>query len=56
MGGVSPADVRLMVAKAGRLTQDWIAAQATLPLEWRLIGVVRGPREVAPAIRGDSGS
>ncbi len=43
-----------MPPKAGRLTQDWTAAEATLPPEWRLMGVVRGPREVDPQIRGDS--
>jgi hypothetical protein len=36
------------------LTQSWIAAQATLPPEWRLMGVVRGPREVDPQIHSDS--
>ena len=36
------------------LTQSWIAAMATLPPEWRLMGVVRGPREVDPQIHSDS--
>jgi hypothetical protein len=36
------------------LTQSWIAAQATLPPEWRLMGVVCGPREVDPQIHSDS--
>ncbi len=36
------------------LTGSWIAAQATLPPEWRLMGVVRGPREVDPKISSDS--
>lgn len=36
------------------LTGDWIAAMATLPPEWRLMGVVRGPREVDPVIHSDS--
>jgi hypothetical protein len=36
------------------LTQSWIAAEATLPPEWRLMGVARGPREVDPQIRSES--
>jgi hypothetical protein len=36
------------------LTQSWIAAAATLPPEWQLMGVVRGPREVDPKIQSDS--
>ena len=36
------------------MTQSWIAAQATLPPEWRLMGVVCGPREVDPQIHSDS--
>jgi hypothetical protein len=32
------------------MTQSWIAAMATLPPEWHLMGVVRGPREVDPKI------
>ena len=36
------------------MTQSWIAAEATLPPEWRLMGVVRGPREVDPQIRSES--
>jgi hypothetical protein len=39
--------------KAG-LTQSWIAAEATLPPEWGLMGVARGPREVDPQIRSES--
>jgi hypothetical protein len=39
--------------KAG-LTHSWIAAEATLPPEWRLLGVVCGPREVDPEIHSDS--
>jgi hypothetical protein len=39
--------------KAG-LTGSWNAAMATLPPEWRLMGVVRGPREVDPKISSDS--
>jgi hypothetical protein len=35
--------------KAG-LTYSWTAAMATLPPEWRLMGAVRGPREVDPKI------
>jgi hypothetical protein len=35
------------------MTQSWIAAMATLPPEWRLMGVVRGPREVDPQIHSD---
>jgi len=41
------------VPKAG-LTQSWIAAEAILPPEWHLMGVVRGPREVDPQIRSES--
>jgi hypothetical protein len=36
------------------MTQSWIAAMATLRPEWRLMGVVRGPREVDPQIHSDS--
>jgi hypothetical protein len=36
------------------MTQSWTAAMATLPPEWRLMGVVRGPREVDPQIHSDS--
>ena len=36
------------------LTQAWTAASAALPLEWRLKGVVEGPREAAPVIRSGS--
>jgi hypothetical protein len=36
------------------LTGSWIAGEATLPPEWRLMGVVRGPREVDPKISSDS--
>jgi hypothetical protein len=36
------------------LTQSWIAAMTTLPPEWRLMGVIRGPREVDPKIGSDS--
>jgi hypothetical protein len=36
------------------LTQSWIAAMATLPPEWQMMGVVRGPREVDPKIQSDS--
>jgi hypothetical protein len=36
------------------LTQSWIAAEATLPPQWRLMGVARGPREVDPQIRSES--
>ncbi len=39
-----------MAAKAGRLTQDSTAAEATLPRDWRLMGVVRGPREVRSSV------
>jgi hypothetical protein len=39
--------------KAG-LTGSWIAAMATLPPEWHVMGVVRGPREVDPKISSDS--
>jgi hypothetical protein len=37
-----------------RLTYSWIAAMATLPPEWQLMGVVRGPREVDPKIQSAS--
>jgi hypothetical protein len=36
------------------LTQSWNAAMATLPPEWQMMGVVRGPREVDPRISSDS--
>jgi hypothetical protein len=36
------------------LTWSWIAAMATLPPEWQLMGVVRGPREVDPKISSDA--
>ena len=36
------------------MTQSWIAAMATLPPEWRLMGVALGPREVDPQIRSES--
>jgi hypothetical protein len=36
------------------MTQSWIAAQATLPPEWHLMGVALGPREVDPQIRSES--
>ncbi len=39
--------------KAG-LTWSWIAAAATLPPEWRLMGVVLGPRELDPKIQSAS--
>jgi hypothetical protein len=32
------------------LTQAWTRAEASLPLEWSIRGVVLGPREVAPLI------
>jgi hypothetical protein len=32
----------------------WVAAEAACPLGWTLRGVVRGPREVDPAIHGKS--
>ena len=32
------------------LTQSWNAAMATLPPEWQMMGVVRGPREADPKI------
>ncbi len=43
-----------MPPKADRLTQDWTGAEATLPRDRRLMGVVRAPREVDPAIHSDS--
>jgi hypothetical protein len=33
------------------LTQAWTRAEASLPLEWSIRGLVLGPREVAPIIR-----
>jgi hypothetical protein len=36
------------------LTGSWNPAMATLPPEWRLMGVARGPREVDPHIRSES--
>jgi hypothetical protein len=36
------------------LTQSWIAAAATLPPAWHLMGVMRGPREVDPKIQSAS--
>ena len=47
----TPDDLRAMPKG---LTQSWIAAQATLPPEWRLMGVVCGPREVDPKISSES--
>ena len=38
----------------GKLTQAWTKAEAALPLEWSLMGVVRGPREVDPQIRSEN--
>ena len=29
----------------GKLTHAWVQAEAALPLEWILMGVVRGPRD-----------
>jgi hypothetical protein len=37
------------VPKRG-LTESWIAAAASLPTDWRLMGVALGPREVDPRI------
>jgi hypothetical protein len=36
------------------LTGAWNEVMATLRPEWRLMGVVRGPREVDPQIHSDS--
>lgn len=36
------------------LTHAWTRASASLPLDWRLKGVVEGPREIDPAIRGQT--
>jgi hypothetical protein len=33
------------------LTQAWTRAEASLPHQWSIRGVVLGPREVAPVIR-----
>ena len=38
----------------GKLTHAWTKASAALPLKWRLMGVVVGPREVDPVIRSES--
>lgn len=38
----------------GKLTHAWTKASASLPLEWRLMGVVLGPREADPVIRSES--
>ena len=38
----------------GKLTQAWTKAEASLPLEWRLMGVVLDPREIDPRIRSAS--
>jgi hypothetical protein len=35
------------------MAQAWISVEAALPQEWRLMGVVRGPRGADPQIRGD---
>ena len=37
----------------GKLTQIWIQVEASLPLEWTLMGVVRDPTEASPQIRSD---
>ncbi len=36
------------------LTESWIVAESTVPPEWRLMGVVRGPRDANPRITSDS--
>ncbi len=33
------------------LTEVWRDAEAAKPSDWRLMGVVRGPREIDPKIR-----
>lgn len=38
----------------GKLTLAWTKAEALLPLGWRLMGVVAGPREADPIIRSES--
>ena len=43
---------RLNDARA--LTDAWTRAEASKPAGWRLMGVVRGPREVDPVIRSES--
>ena len=35
------------------MTPAWTAASDALPAEWRLMGVVRGPHEADPQIRGN---
>jgi hypothetical protein len=36
------------------LAQAWTSAEAAKPPEWHMMGVVRGPRQVDPVIRGDT--
>jgi hypothetical protein len=38
----------------GKLTHAWTKAPAALPLKWRLMRVVAGPREADPVIRSES--
>lgn len=37
----------------GKLTHAWITASAALPLEWPIMGVVRGPRGAEAPLPGD---
>jgi hypothetical protein len=40
-------------ASNGELTRAWTSVEAALPRGWRMMGVVRGPREVDPVMRSD---
>ena len=43
-----------MSPKADTLDRAWIAAEASLPQGWQLMGLARGPREADPKIMGSS--
>ena len=38
----------------GKLTQIWIQVEASLPLEWTLMGVVHGPLAADPQVPSDN--
>ena len=38
----------------GKLTRVWIRVEASLPLEWTLMGVVREPLEAAPQVPAEN--
>lgn len=44
----------LRCASMANLTQAWNRAEAMKPLEWRIMGVVCGPRELDPVIRSEN--